>query len=218
MVTKNRKLVRLYKKHKGKCYYCNCLTFLQESGSDGYQTDKSATIEHIYSRVDIRRFLKSKLVLSCFKCNNGKNEVDGDEIFNNGVYQNSMYSDSDGWRWYDGILIKLLHNPDNIINYLKMITEIRNPFTTEFYLSSWKLWKDFKKEQFKFEYKSIGEQAILTDLYYLSDKNEETAHKIIMQSIANGWKGFYELKDKKNEHGKPLDADKLKNAILRKVG
>jgi len=99
-----------------------------------------------------------------------------------------------------------------------MLTEIRNPFSTDFFLTSWQLWKDFKKEQFKFEYKTIGEQIALQELFHLSDQNEEKADAIIRQSISNGWKGLFELKIKKHEHRKPLDADKCKDAILRKVG
>lgn len=98
-----------------------------------------------------------------------------------------------------------------------MITEIRNPFSTEFYQNAWQLWKDFKQEQFSFKYKPIGEQAALQELFYLSDGNEETAIGIINQSLTNGWKGLFEIKIKKHGQPKKLDADKCKDAILRKV-
>jgi len=60
----------------------------------------------------------------------------------------------------------------------------------------WSKWKEFKKTEFNFKYKSeISEQASKTELINLSGNNEETAIKIIEQSIANGWKGFFKLKN-----------------------
>lgn len=60
---------------------------------------------------------------------------------------------------------------------------------------TWLRWKDYKKAEFSFKYKSdISEQAAKTELINLSDDNAEIAIKIIEQSIANGWKGFFKLK------------------------
>ena len=68
----------------------------------------------------------------------------------------------------------------------------------------WEFWKKFKKEQFKFTYQSIGEQGALSKLYELSGGKLETAMLIVKQSIQNGWKGFFELKD---EVGKKIKTD-----------
>ena len=59
----------------------------------------------------------------------------------------------------------------------------------------WDLWKDYKSKQFKFKYKTIqSEQAAFDDLVHLSEKNCKNAIEIIKQSMANGWKGLFELK------------------------
>lgn len=79
--------------------------------------------------------------------------------------------------------------------------ELVYPFNTTDFISLWGVWVKYKKDQFKFEYKSITtEQAALKQLNTLSDGIEQLALKIIENSIANGWKGFFKLKD--NENGK----------------
>lgn len=75
------------------------------------------------------------------------------------------------------------------------------PFESEKFIETWKIWKDYKKEQFGFSYKSeITEQATLNNLVKLSEGKEAEAIQIILQSIANSWKGFFELKN--DNHGK----------------
>lgn len=69
-----------------------------------------------------------------------------------------------------------------------------NPFSEDF-IPVWDLWKEYKKLEHRFQYKSsITEQAALARLVELSDGNEATAIAIVKQSIGNGWKGFFELK------------------------
>ena len=60
---------------------------------------------------------------------------------------------------------------------------------------AWDYWKNYKKEQFRFTYKPIGEQEALKGLFEMAGGNEETAKNIIKQSIRNGWRGLFELKD-----------------------
>lgn len=68
------------------------------------------------------------------------------------------------------------------------------PFDDEF-KEYWDLWKQYKKEQFKFVYKSvISEQAALNKLVRLAKGDKQTAMQIIDESMANGWQGFFELK------------------------
>jgi len=71
------------------------------------------------------------------------------------------------------------------------------PFTKNF-IPAWDEWKAFKKEQFRFSYKPIGEKGALEALYELSAGNEQMAHAIIKQSIANGWRGLFDLKTTSN--------------------
>jgi len=76
------------------------------------------------------------------------------------------------------------------------------PFDTPTFLKNWELWKQYKKEQHKFTYKHISEQAALKSISNLSSGNEEKAIQIIHQSINNGWKGFFELKNNSNGNNK----------------
>ncbi|MGE9312853.1 hypothetical protein ACLOAU_14490 [Niabella sp. CJ426] len=76
--------------------------------------------------------------------------------------------------------------------------EIQMPFGPEF-LNAWANWLQYKKDQFKFKYKSLqSEQAALNELVGLSGNNEQTAIAIINQSIAKTWRGLFELKQSIN--------------------
>jgi hypothetical protein len=59
----------------------------------------------------------------------------------------------------------------------------------------WSKWKKYKKDEFRFSYTSeVSENAAKNELLNLSNNDAELAIKIIEQSIANGWKGFFKLK------------------------
>jgi hypothetical protein len=72
----------------------------------------------------------------------------------------------------------------------------------------WLRWKEFKKVEFNFKYKStVSEEAAKKELIELSGGDEQTAIKIIEQSIAKGWKGFFKLNTGKNGfNGKSVGA------------
>lgn len=73
-----------------------------------------------------------------------------------------------------------------------------NPFS-EGFLLKWSLWKEFKKKEFKFSFKSeISENAAIAKLHRLSQGKEDLAFKIIMQSIENGWQGHFNYKNDGN--------------------
>lgn len=79
--------------------------------------------------------------------------------------------------------------------------EVEIPFKTEKFLTHWQHWKDFKKKQFNFEYKSaLSEQQALIELTKLAP-DEETACKVILQSIGQGWKGLFALKQNSQNNG-----------------
>lgn len=80
---------------------------------------------------------------------------------------------------------------------VKVIAEVKvkYPFDTEKFKEAWEKWKRFKKDQHKFTYRSQdSEEGALRKLDGLSKHHEETAIKIIEQSIAQGWQGLFELK------------------------
>lgn len=84
--------------------------------------------------------------------------------------------------------------------------EIIYPFDSEKFSKHWELWKKFRKENKWKDYQPIGEQAALKKL---SNYDEVTACAMIMQSIENGWKGFFELKTNNNGKHRKLDSKKL---------
>ena len=67
------------------------------------------------------------------------------------------------------------------------------PFDTETFSEQWAIWKDYKANEHGFKYKTaVSEQAALSSLGTLSKYDEATAIAIMHQSMANGWKGFFE--------------------------
>lgn len=68
------------------------------------------------------------------------------------------------------------------------------PFSDAF-IPFWLRWLSYKKDEHKFTYKKWeSELTSIKLLFELAKGFEETAAKIIEQSIGNGWKGFFELK------------------------
>lgn len=73
------------------------------------------------------------------------------------------------------------------------------PFNSEKFIKYWELWKDYKRKEFNFKFKSItSEQAALNKLVKLSEGNEDISIKIIEESLANNWKGLFKLKNESN--------------------
>lgn len=72
--------------------------------------------------------------------------------------------------------------------------KVELPWDDPEFINAWKLWRDFKKQQFQFTYKPIGEQGALKDLADLSGGDMKTAIAIIHQSIKKGWRGFFALR------------------------
>lgn len=81
-VKKNRsgpqRLRNLYHAAGGKCYYCQRICNKPATGGVRLPTHElNATVEHLYSRDDIRRLLadgKKIRVLSCYRCNQEANK------------------------------------------------------------------------------------------------------------------------------------------------
>lgn len=72
--------------------------------------------------------------------------------------------------------------------------EVVLPFDTDSFRTAWEGWKDYQRTQHRFSFKSPTTEQI--SLKHLSEMagTEEKALKIIQQSMANGWKGLFELK------------------------
>jgi hypothetical protein len=70
------------------------------------------------------------------------------------------------------------------------------PFNTIEFAEAWQDWLEYKEQEFKFKYKSTHSmKAALKKLNRLAGGNEQKAIAIIEESMANGWKGFFSLKD-----------------------
>ena len=75
------------------------------------------------------------------------------------------------------------------------------PFNDQDFLDAWNLWKQYKKEQFRFTYKgTISEQTALKQLADKSDNDKSVAISIIQASMANGYMGLF--RPNKNENQK----------------
>ena len=111
------------------------------------------------------------------------------------------------------VTVKLTNNQPTTNQQLTTSKEVKNkevknirivlPFDSEKFIEKWETWKEYKKIEHRFNYKSeISEQSALNDLKKLSGNNEDMAIKIIEQSQANGWKGFVPIKNnvKQNAH------------------
>jgi|694.fasta_scaffold73774_3 hypothetical protein len=87
----------------------------------------------------------------------------------------------------------------NKVNKIKEVIEVELPFNSPSFRTSWNDWKDYKKNCHKFSFKTQSSETLsLKQLVNLSNHNEINAIEIINQSIANGWKGFFELKTTQN--------------------
>lgn len=76
------------------------------------------------------------------------------------------------------------------------------PFSDKF-PEIWDLWKEYKKASHGFKYKSVfSEQAALEQLVTLSKGDEETAVKIIKQSMRREWQGLFPLHETASGNGK----------------
>ena len=75
------------------------------------------------------------------------------------------------------------------------------PFDGIEFMNLWEQWKEYKSKEHNFNYKSVqSEQAGLNKLANLSNGNEQKAIQIIMQSLENGWKGLFDVKQSNNQN------------------
>lgn len=99
-------------------------------------------------------------------------------------------------------------NVDNIEN------DLIYPFSSENFKKIWFYWKEYKMREHKFRYKTMfSEQAALKMLGDLSKQNEEEAVAIIKQSISNGWKGLFEIKNDIHGKNKIIDTSIMQDIL-----
>ena len=99
-------------------------------------------------------------------------------------------------------------NPQLLNTDIKLNTDIikKDQFDfeelEELNVEVWKKWRAYRKETFRLTYKPIGEKAAIGKLMRLSQGCHEVQEQIIQQSIENGWKGIFDLKEKKQSKTK----------------
>lgn len=77
------------------------------------------------------------------------------------------------------------------------ITKTERDYPFELNLEAWKLWKEFRRKEFRTSYKTLGENAAINKLLRLSDGNKDVQAEIIKQSMENSWKGLFAVKSEK---------------------
>tara|TARA_Y100000401_G_C8326015_1_gene228355 strand:+ start:9709 stop:10398 length:690 start_codon:yes stop_codon:yes gene_type:complete len=97
----------------------------------------------------------------------------------------------------------------------KEVKEVVYPYNDADFIASWKNWKEYKKLEFKFNYKSLqSEQAALTQLGNNS-KDKQEAMYMMINAMAKGWKGIYKVKEnEKNNKTKARYSDSFKREII----
>lgn len=107
------------------------------------------------------------------------------------LYYNSMFYDNK-YRF----TFKSVYN-DKITYTIQMI---ELPFNTIEFCEAWTDWIEYKQEEFNFKYKSKHSlKAALNKINRISNGNEAIAILIIEESMANGWKGLFSIKEDKKE-------------------
>lgn len=100
-------------------------------------------------------------------------------------------------------------------------SDLKIPWETENFRVQWRHWKIYKKKEFGFKFKSLqSEQAALTELANKSGGEEKKAVAIMHQSMSQGWKGLFELKNNGNEkiNGKAKYSSEYENDLKRRLG
>lgn len=69
------------------CFYCGVETIIENRTNNGTtdQVDNAATLDHVYSNLDLRRLLRGgdKVVLSCYRCNNKRSAMEVRKVYPN---------------------------------------------------------------------------------------------------------------------------------------
>ena len=134
------------------------------------------------------------------------------ELTENGYMKREQIRDNGKFKGYDYVVYEVpyaqkrntekryaengtLLNTNTKLNTNINKTERDYPF--ELNLEAWKLWKEFRRKEFRTSYKTLGENAAIKKLLRLSDGNKDVQAEIIQQSMENSWKGLFAVKSEK---------------------
>ena len=75
--------------------------------------------------------------------------------------------------------------------------EVIYPFQNKDFPEKWEIWKKERISNGAKKYTEIGEQGALHKLQKISNNDYQTAIAILNESISNGWRGIFALKEQK---------------------
>tara|TARA_R110000765_G_scaffold20007_5_gene52143 strand:+ start:1390 stop:2094 length:705 start_codon:yes stop_codon:yes gene_type:complete len=91
---------------------------------------------------------------------------------------------------------------------VELTTELELPqeFEGDDFRNAWQTWKQYKKEEHRFAYKSpISEQTTIHKLYQDTNGSQKHAILAIGNAIARGWKGIFPDSADTSERNQPID-------------
>jgi hypothetical protein len=97
-----------------------------------------------------------------------------------------------------------------------IIDDIVFPFNSNEFNNSWNEWKEYKKTEHKFSYKSkLTELKTIESLFKDSNGSEKLAIEMINNAIAKNWKGIYKINNDNNgkQFTKPNANEALENRL-----
>ncbi len=98
---------------------------------------------------------------------------------------------------------------------IKLLGQVVLPYNSTLFRTMLFNWIEYKRIDHNFKYKSvISLQAALKKLSELSKGSEEKAIAIMSQSIENGWKGFFELKQVSNGQANNRISEDYKQGVI----
>ena len=80
--------------------------------------------------------------------------------------------------------------------------EVVYPFQNKDFPEKWEIWKKERISNGAKKYTEIGEQGALHKLQKISNNDYQTAIAILNESISNGWRGIFALKEQKTKRPK----------------
>lgn len=171
-----------------------CLKRLEKSGEINTQTTNKYTIVTICNYASYQDSQQTKNTLS------------NKQLTNNQQTTNKQLTTN-----------KNKENKENDNNE-KEVRVINYPFASANFIHHWLMWKEYKKKEHRFNFKSeISEQSALNDLNKKSDGNEEFAIEIIKHSMSCGYKGLFLPNDKKtSNNSQPQQPKKQDNLTTLK--
>jgi hypothetical protein len=96
--------------------------------------------------------------------------------------------------------------------------EVVMPWDSQTFAQKWQLWKEYKKKEHRFGFKSeVSEQIALKKLTEVSNGQEHRAIELIETAISNGWKGIHEVTQKKNTNGHSSNTADIAASIANQI-